>query len=517
MSTFPGPANAIVYAQFNIQGRWRRLLSVAIGYGVVIGALIWLTYVASSPDLRGWVAGMCMLQIVNLLVFGSFRVDSAVRGDVTSRMLESHRLMPATPLGGMLGYIFGAPLQTLLLAAVNFLIGAACCSISHLSLNTWALVNFVLCLFAVFLWSMLAQFAFVARGGFLMLLIAGVIIISMSQNSGLSMLPALAVIVHPLLAQHSVFETLVSSGGSVDLTSYFVSFAGQMAIILIAIRVGMRRYQSSTIAGISAWLGLLTLIVWVGLSLAFFNSPDLFAFSRSFFASEPDRYSILWMAFATSSLLALVPIGSAAWTAQLANRSGDPSAKRPRFALQEVITTLAAIVIVCGLLTEVPNLNVPAVSIVPASPGFPSPHVHSIPVEAAVHSIVIVAIFLCSMACLFSWGYLIRQRAWIFVLIWVLITWLGPVISDAIYRSVTNDNRRQPTIIMGFSPAGALALIWTEPGAITPEVSVVPGIIGQLALGFVPTAILLLTQERHRRRLAQKALLAAEAPVAGAA
>ena len=86
MSVFPGPSNPIVYAQFAIQGRWRWMASITAGYATVLGSLIWVTaiVVRNLRDLEGWVGALCGLQVLALLVFGAFRVEAAVRGDVTS-------------------------------------------------------------------------------------------------------------------------------------------------------------------------------------------------------------------------------------------------------------------------------------------------------------------------------------------------------------------------------------------------------------------------------------------------
>ena len=56
MSAFPGPANPVFYAQFNIRGGWKNTLAVAAGYALLVGGAMWLTAHASSV-LR-MVAGM---------------------------------------------------------------------------------------------------------------------------------------------------------------------------------------------------------------------------------------------------------------------------------------------------------------------------------------------------------------------------------------------------------------------------------------------------------------------------
>jgi hypothetical protein len=475
----PGPSNAIVYAQFNLQGRWLRMLSIALIYAVLLGAAVWVTAIVAQPfDLRGWIAGLTALQIANLLLFGSFRVESAVRNDVTSRMLESHRLMPAAPLAGILGYIFGAPLLAFLIALGNIILGTICCAQSHLSVHNWLFANGVLFIFAIFIYSMVTQFSFIARGGFLLLIVAGAASMAATASEAMGLLPAIAVLFDPLLSRSNVFAQLFNAVRLNDQFAFgfLCGIAGQIAFTLIAIRAAVRRYTSPNITGISETLGLLMLLTWVVLILQQSAWPDSFSYRyRSSDYSSNDLVAQTVLAFSTSMLLALLPIGSAAWTARQAQRRGDPTAVKPSIARAEGFTTFAAVMIISALLILVPAQR---------------PHMYI----AGVWTMVIVVNFLLSMAALFSWGYLIRQRAWVFVFIWVMITWVTPVIIDAIYRTLLDNNADNATLLTAFSQPGALALIWSDS-----RVSVVPGILGQIALSAVPTSILLFTHARRRR------------------
>ena len=81
----------------------------------------------------------------------------AIRGDLNSRMIESHRLMPITPAEAVFGYMLGGASQVLLLAALNFVIGAVLCAMGGLQTDRWILSTGVLLVFAVFVWSILAM------------------------------------------------------------------------------------------------------------------------------------------------------------------------------------------------------------------------------------------------------------------------------------------------------------------------------------------------------------------------
>ena len=454
------------------------MLTITGCYAAVIGAVIWVTALAGSGVMEGWVAFLSLLQALDLLLLGGFRVESAVRGDVTSRMLESHRLMPAPPLGSILGYIFGAPLQAFLIAVVNFALGSMCCLLAGRHLDNWAMANGMLFLFAIFIYSMLVQFAFVARGGALLLLIFGFVVIPLAESGVIPVLPVMPVLLAPMLSRVSVFGQLIGGfGRHGDTTfSYVAALAGQGAIALIAIRVAIRRYLSSTVAGISAMLGLLLLLVGVATTVLAWVWPDSFDYHT--FRSEVDPVAQTVVALCAGALLALVPIASAAWTARQQERDGDRAAPRRLIHLSEILTAIAATLLISALMIYPPTASFAL---------FNRTHVTAC-------TAVIVLNFLLSMAALFSWGYLIRHRAWVYVSIWIMITWLVPVVIDAIYHSMTNDNTNLG-VISSFSPPAALALLWSNSGA-----SVFVGIVGQIALGIVPTGILMFTQSRRRAK-----------------
>ena len=493
MSAFPGPFNPIVYAQFNIQGRWRRMLAIMLGYTVVIGSAMWVTAVTANhakSSFEAWTGLLCGLQILVLLLFGAFRVESAVRTDVISRMLESHRLMPAPPLGSILGYILGAPLQPFLLFVANFLLGIIACSQSGLGLDNWALTNGVLFCFSLFVYAMIVQLAFVARGGFLLLLIVGIVCVVFASNEALAFLPAVGALLSPLLSQKAVFAVLFNStrGSNQYAFQYTIALAAQAVFALIAIRVAVRRYLYINAVGITARLGLMMLFVWVALCVVQYQWPSSFYYSYYRYSqNDNDIVAQTVLGFASALLLSLIPIGSAAWTAR--NPADHTPYSMPnRWASRaEIFTTLGTVAITCGLFLGIPFRYA---GMSPTHQWTTSNRV--IMLNACGLTLVIVLNFLLSMAFLFSWGYRIRRRAWIFVCIWILLSWAIPIALDGIYRSVVNDPG-SATVITAFSPPGAMALIWSHS-----DISVLPGILGQALLGVVPTLLLLVIRPSRK-------------------
>ena len=50
-------------------------------------------------------------------------ITQAIRRDVDRKIIDSHRLMPLSPAGAMLGYLIGPSITGLKFAGVNFLVG----------------------------------------------------------------------------------------------------------------------------------------------------------------------------------------------------------------------------------------------------------------------------------------------------------------------------------------------------------------------------------------------------------
>jgi hypothetical protein len=176
----------------------------------------------------------------------------------------------------------------------------------------------------------------------------------------------------------------------------------------------------------------------------------------------------------TCALLALFPIAGAARASRFWHRTGDSSEVKTKWLHSEWFTAIAATAIVCLLMVDIP--------------------LHTeVKKFATPMTALILFNFLIGVTCLFSWGYLLRRKAWIFAVIWVILTWLVPVIVDGVYRGMT-DNNDGATLITAISPAGTLALIWSDS-----SVSVYPGIAVQTMLTSIPAGLLLMTHMRRRR------------------
>src|SRR3954470_18962330 len=142
----------------------RNIAATTIGYTLIMSAIILATVrynpLATSQILSAWTLGLLGLQTGILLLFGCLTVGAAVRLDHTSKMIESHRLMPTSAASAILGYIFGAPAQALSMGLANFVIGAIVANSAQVAFIRWAMANAILASFVVFVWVILVFFGF---------------------------------------------------------------------------------------------------------------------------------------------------------------------------------------------------------------------------------------------------------------------------------------------------------------------------------------------------------------------
>src|SRR5215204_455520 len=93
-----GPDNPIAWANFHRKGGFKSVLGTAGAYFVIVAALIFLSSRLDPRDsgraYSAWGGGLLGLQFLFVVIIGAGRVSSTIRGDQTSGMAESLRMMP---------------------------------------------------------------------------------------------------------------------------------------------------------------------------------------------------------------------------------------------------------------------------------------------------------------------------------------------------------------------------------------------------------------------------------------
>ena len=525
----PEFANPLVYAQFNMRGGWKNTLSVAAGYGVLISGVIAAmaeNSVTPSTTLSGWATGLLIIQALTLLMYGSNRVTTAVRADVKSGIMKSHRLMPTSPFSVVAGYIVGAPVQALFMAGVTFIVGTVVCSAAHLEVQRWFVANFMLLAFSLMLWTV--QMSMSTRGGVPMVFVS--IFIGIYSSGMGTVLPAVSVLLSPLISR-SVFTMRDSIA---DLSfAYSCAVAGQMLIMIVCFLAAVRRYRRPESPGYNLPLGLALLALATGLSLVGMLHEDEFrlAYMRTQLSTELIASTILCMA------VALVPLSATA--RQRGRFRRDPEAfagRRPR------IPTLVAVVLCTAIISVLFTLGgrvtvdspaaqafnnyrvvrpMPAVSpagrraavgvytpanVSPGMTGFvppPPPAVLSLVPFRGQLSVVEILLALAGVAAVFRWVYLATNKAWFVVSIWIVLFWIVPLVADTLHRSVQDRSYDPMGPIAALSPVGTLIIAWTgEPGVAR---------LGVLFAATAPLLPLMLIWTTQRRQQSRRSIVTAAA------
>src|SRR4051794_31163739 len=160
--------NPIAWSHFQVRGGWKNHVWSTAGYAFLITAVIGVTHRLSlgSGVLMGWTTGLLGLQGAILGLYGCSVVGNAVRRDISSGLLESHRLMPVSAGTAVLGYITGPTLQAICLGIANLGIGTITGSIAQVPMDRWYVSNAVVISFVVFLWVCFVYASFVAKNAY---------------------------------------------------------------------------------------------------------------------------------------------------------------------------------------------------------------------------------------------------------------------------------------------------------------------------------------------------------------
>jgi len=443
MSSMIGPGNPIFYAQFNLRGGWKNTLLYTGGYILLIGGGVFLALANSNPldktsNARGWLAALMTLQIFIVGLYGTIRVNAAVRADVVSRMIESHRLMPMPAIPAVFGYIFGGPIQALALAAGNLIIGILTCSTAKFDLTQWVMANFMLLAFVILIWSATAQMAFAARGGLILMFI--MLGLSVTGNgTSLATIPALAVLTAPIIAK-SVIQMRTTPG---DIGfAYGVALVSQAALAGVCVVAAARKFRSHELIGINALLGLIMLGVWVGISAIGLRYILEFTIFFRYSKTEAGTSHIVG-AIISCFVIALFPISSACRELIQWRHNGGASPAQPNKPIP-LSLVVAACAVFIGMI------------FVAIRPG----HMNEAFFTSMLTSSSTILSTLMGAAMLLRFTHSRLKRAWPTLVTWLLITWIAPLLADVVYRAATDAPANNMTFLAAASPLGLLPMAW---------------------------------------------------------
>src|SRR5437868_4716204 len=97
--------NPIAWAIFQSRGGWKNTFVFTGGYAALVVGGIMLTAINSdmvSMVYSRWTTILLGIQSLILLAYAPTRVSSTIRQDLVGKMIESHRLMPCSPVGAVM-------------------------------------------------------------------------------------------------------------------------------------------------------------------------------------------------------------------------------------------------------------------------------------------------------------------------------------------------------------------------------------------------------------------------------
>ena len=306
--------NAISWAQWRLRGGWKNLLIVTACYAAAEIFFISLSYQLTDGQrnklgvLEASSLILLAVQVVMLLPFAAMAVTNSLRRDLTTRLIESHRLMPMSPAQAIVGYLVGSPLQAMSLALINLVVGAVLTQMRSLPVDRWFIANGVLLAFSASLWTVMLMLSFVSRVVFAVL-IALVFGILFSGGYILIVLPGLLAFCSPL---HSKTIFQYASIDPVTIGTVAALFA-QFLVAVLCIRAAARKYADGYAVGLTlgpalAALGIWSGLTWVGITYFRDLRTDGLLEYR-----EIDWRVLVVGAISSCLLVALLPLAAAAW------------------------------------------------------------------------------------------------------------------------------------------------------------------------------------------------------------
>ena len=474
--------NPIAWAQFHLRGGWRTFWMTTVGYSAVVAAgmlLIARLSDGTPQPLGGLKTAFTGLQAGLLVVFIATRVSTAIRQDQTSRMLESHRLMPISPPQAVLGYLVGSSAAPLAICGANVLLGWGLSAMVGTPLALWLTLNAVLVLFGMFTAVLAAFGTFAGRPG---AMAVGWIVAFVGMINFITIgriLPAVNVLATPMLGS-TVFD--LSVAGRDAVAKYAPSTLFQAWIAAVCFAAACRKYRRDDRPALGWDLGLLMLAAWVATSFAGIMFWEHFE-PGVIRGRDPNPAYQLLGSMIVSMLLALVPLAGSAWSsADWARRraTGPVGSMRPPPPVL-VALVAAGITLLLVMASAEPYAGAAR--------------------EAAVRTGVVLAAFYVATVYILRVLARVTDKVLYPMLVWLMIAWFMPLAVDYglwWVRGEYEDSYEDPMVgpTSCFGALGALIHIWAGDSAT----GTTPGIVFQLVLAAAAAAAFYATDGRPVRK-----------------
>ncbi|MCC7292939.1 MAG: hypothetical protein IT449_12830 [Phycisphaerales bacterium] len=455
----------MVFVQYHLQGGARRFATIAVGY-VLVCVLALLGY-RRAAALDSWrivalhaLRTLAYAQGVICVLVGSNMVYRALFRDHQSRMSESHRLSPMSDISMVLGYMFGGPLQALLLYGINLLVGTLLASIAQSPVKIFLGGNALLLSCAMTVWS-LAVFWGVGNnkpvspvGPLIGLLFAG--------NVLLLFLPGAALLFG--IYAGSLALWIMSGGSSPGTEAVYLIAVSNLLFTWFWLRAACARYRRPELPALNGLRGSVLLLMWlIASTIGTVVYQRVSQIKQFEFMGEIATAQTHWLvSLCVGLLLALLPISSAATLRHISSMGTKLRGWPDR--LPDIALGIALPLLICGI-TAVLGRPIwkPLVQDSMLTHGAGTTFV------TEAWSIWLKTGLACTMACLTFLAMArvcaAREKTARGLSIFILcVMWLGLPALDLAYAGYQAATTREPLVfsgLFGCSPLGTLVLTWT--------------------------------------------------------
>ena len=250
-------ANALAWAGLRSAGGPRKCFYLSIVYAAAVLGILFLS-LASNPlqhDQILQVASRMLLgaQFLLLGICVGLTILNTIQRDRTSKMLESHRLMPIHPRLVVLGYIAGGEAPYGFAVLFNFVAGGMMAGASGLPMDWWVAANVVAITFCMFLWTIAAVAGFCGLIAGAAISLPLVIVLLSGGQAGMG-IPSVLMLASPVLGA-TIFSGMPPISDQMLL--WAISFIMQLGVGSVFVEMAARRFRHQDMPLLPAGRGLL--------------------------------------------------------------------------------------------------------------------------------------------------------------------------------------------------------------------------------------------------------------------
>ncbi len=493
MADLPYTPNPVWWVQLRLLGGWTRLLSIsAIYLALLIAAAVGFRYLARGISISAYcdaaIQILAFVQTLLIVIGGCNAVYRALSRDVTTNMLESHRLTPLSGASVVLGYLVGSNAQVLSLYAVGVVVGTVVIRWGTIGVASWIVGNIEMLFVAPMAWAATLVLGIGRRkptspGAFLFVMVI--------LGTPLLFIPG-AGLLSGIYAGYIAATTMTGTSG-VPFAIGVIPLCVTAGMSVIWGRGAMRKFRRPDLPAFGPIRAAGLLVIWLAAAsfgLMLVEEVEQRGITGlggagSPFGDESYVPGCLTATAIVAMLVALFPLYASALASVRAGRGVAPQRPGDRLAARGQPLFCVALIVVF----LVPHLESARWDVIAGA---------SAGAWASLLVVEAVLIVWCSH----------NRKSGRMIGIYIVLLWVAPPLLDVAYgewviaQSGAHRSLATPTMISGMSPFGGLARVFLE----DVKFNMVPGVAFQVASGVAGWVLLRRALRRIRRNNAPETI-----------